>query len=122
MSCPTLELARATKENRRQQKQQRRREGCCLPFFGFRVPVLADFDAITFFVNAVVVSAARTVFLVVVCFEGSVAIFPSDALLGVNLYVDLCLCCSLLAVVTVRRREEAQGNGDFGVKVQIAGW
>lgn len=71
----------------------------------------ADFCVAVFF-------EARVFFLV--DFKGRVAIFPSDALLGIDLYFDFGLG-SLLGVVAVRRREEAQGNGDSGVKVQIAG-
>jgi hypothetical protein len=48
-------------------------------------------------------------------------IFPSDALLGeVDLSLDVslgCGCC--FGVAPVRRREEAEGDRDSGVKVQI---
>lgn len=47
------------------------------------------FVAVTFFVDSNVFSAARTVFLVDVCLEGRVAIFPSDALC---VYLCFYLC------------------------------
>ena len=50
--------------------------------------------------------------------------FPSDALLSlweVDLTLNMC-CFGFVdsGVAPVRRREDAEGNGDSGVKVQIA--
>ena len=78
--------------------------------------------AVTLFVDAeFFLAAARTVFLVgEIELEGRVAIFPSDALL-VDLSFDSGLsrlCCNVAAV---RRREDAEGDGDSGVKVQVDG-
>lgn len=58
-------------------------------------------------------------------FPGESSIFPSDArglLSGVRFY--LCkggrrLLCGILGVTPVRRREDTDGDGDSGVKVQI---
>jgi hypothetical protein len=100
-----------------------------LTFFSVAISGELDFgesglflDMNTLFVTAVfsgaVFSEAWVLFFV--DFRGRVAIFPSDVFLGIDLYFDFGLG-SLLGVVAVRRREEAQGNGDSGVKVQIAG-
>ena len=65
--------------------------------------------------------AARTVFLGgEIELEGRVAIFPSDALLA-NLSFDSSLGRLGLYVAAVRRREDAEGDGDSGVKVQVDG-
>jgi hypothetical protein len=74
-----------------------------------------------FFVNTDVFTAARTVFLVKVGFEGRVAIFPSDALL-VKFCLYLCDGSLLCYVVSVRRREDAEGDRNSGVKVQVCCW
>lgn len=56
--------------------------------------------------------------------DRGVLTFPSDALLSVG-KIDLSLDVSLgdlfLCVAPVRRREDAEGNGNAGVKVQVAG-
>jgi hypothetical protein len=79
---------------------------------------LALWESVTLLVHADFLSAARTVFLVEVGFEGRVAIFPSDALLGSDLCLNPGVGC-LLDVVAVRRREDAQRDWNSGVKVQV---
>ena len=77
------------------------------------VTFLVDSNVFAFF------SAARTViFLFDVCWEGRVAIFPSDAL-AVNLCFYLCRGSLVYFFVAVRRREDAKGHGNSGVKVQV---
>lgn len=59
------------------------------------------------------------------CLKGRVLVFPSNALLTlrvVELFLDTSLGDSLLillGVAPVRRREDAEGDRDSGVKVQI---
>lgn len=78
-------------------------------------------ETVTFLVDADVFLAARTVFLGDGLLEGSESIFPSDALLG-----DLCLDLGVLldallrTLVLVGRWEDAKGDGNLGVKVQVA--
>lgn len=72
-----------------------------------------------FFVDANLFLAARTVFFLgEIYFEGRVAIFPSDALLG-DLSFDSGDSGLCFDVVFVRRWEKAEGDWDFGVKVQV---
>jgi hypothetical protein len=113
--------------------KKRKKKGACpneqqrvsnLPISGvfYLGKLVAFLVAVALGVDTDVFLAARTVFLVEVCFEGGVAIFPSDALLGFGLDLNPSLCglLLLLGVVLVRRREDAQRDGDSGVKVQIA--
>jgi len=78
-------------------------------------------ETVTFFVDADLFLAARTVFLGYVGLEGSVTILPSDALLG-----DLCLDLGVLfdalfrTLVLVAGWEDAEGDWYLGVKVQVA--
>ena len=89
-----------------------------------------------FFVNGEVLLAARTAVTVLVVdldlfFKSTSAghrsgkrrvasfvTFPSDAL-GGHLSFYSCLGSLVCNVAPVRRREDAEGNGNFGVKVQI---
>lgn len=98
--------------------------------FNFRIPsitLLVDTDV--FFASGRCLLAAWTVRFSgsdVNLFPGESSIFPSDArgwVLGVCFY--LCkggrglLLCGSLGVTPVRRREDTDGDGDSGVKVQI---
>lgn len=99
----------------------------------------------SFFADVDVFSAARTVvtilftsdvnfFLLVVLaagtgtrrkagFEGGMFPFPSDALLSlwkVDLTLDVSLGGGLYGVASIRRRKDAEGNRNSGVKVQVA--
>ena len=78
--------------------------------------------AVTLLVDAVLGGAARTVFLPVeVELEGRTAIFPSDALVVYFSFDPGGLGRFAGHVAPVRGREDAEGDGDAGVKVQVAG-
>ena len=87
-----------------------------------RTVSIFDPDLLTFILISVVVSVAAQTCL----FNGRVMIVPSDALStcwkGELLFVSSLSkgLLVLLGVAPVRRREDAKGDRDSGVKVQIA--
>ena len=81
-------------------------------------------EAITFLVhsNVVLSSAAASVNVDIDFFFGVSNIFPSDARLTAEVGLALYRCGGrffLCSVVPVRGREDTDGNGDSGVKVQV---